>query len=76
MTYIHNKEEIDFSDIAAQNKMHALNDAISECKWCQKGWHQQHSLKAWYADFTNWVSIGYCSLVTPATIPGQKIVLP
>ena len=39
VTYIHNKEEIDFSEIGAQNRMHALNEAISECKWCQKGWH-------------------------------------
>lgn len=26
--------------------------------------------------FTDWVSLGFCSTVTPATIPGQKIVVP
>ena len=26
--------------------------------------------------FTNWVSLGFCSFVTPATIPGQKVVVP
>ena len=43
---------------------------------CEQGWHLKHSLKSWYADFANWVSVGFCSRVTPALIPGQKIIMP
>jgi len=36
----------------------------------------KHSLDSWYAYFSNWVSIGSCSVVTASIVPGQKIVLP
>ena len=33
-------------------------------------------MKSWFSDFTDWVSNGSCTVVTPATIPGQKVILP
>ena len=67
---------IDFSSVDSQNRMHSLNTALQECRGCQEPWHVKHSLKSWYEDFANWVSIGSCSFVTFALIPGQKIVVP
>ena len=75
ITYVENSD-IDFSSIESQNKMHSLNSALQECKGCEQPWHQNFSLESWYAEFANWVSIGDCSVVTPAVIPGQKIVVP
>ena len=57
---------IDFSDTEVQNRIHAFNTAIQECKGCVRSWHQKQSVRSWYTEYTNWVSVGSCSLVTPA----------
>ena len=67
---------LDFSDEQVQNKIHMMTVAIEECWDCEQDWHQPRSTRSWYIDFTNWVSEGSCSFLTPATIPGEKIVVP
>ena len=56
--------------------MHGLDRAIESCMGCGQGWHLKNSIKSWYGDYANWVSVGFCTRVTPALIPGQKIVVP
>ena len=56
--------------------MHSMNEAFQDCLGCDQSWHLKRSVKSWYHQFSNWVSFGQCSLVAPATIPGQKIVVP
>lgn len=53
-----------------------MNKAIQDCTGCSQSWHERQSLVSWFTDFTNWVSVGSCSFVTPALIPGQIIVVP
>lgn len=69
-------KEAKVNTVKFQNEMHRLDTAIELCIGCQENWHKQRSLDSWYSHFTNWVSIGSCSVVTAAVIPGQKIVLP
>jgi len=61
---------VKFDSVALQNRMHGLDTSVQECKGCEQGWHLKRSLRSWYADYTNWVSVGFCSYVTPAVIPG------
>ena len=53
-----------------------MNKAFQECIGCNQKWHQPNTLQSWFADFTGWVSVGNCALVTSALIPGQTIVVP
>ena len=53
-----------------------MDTNVQACKGCEKGWHQARSLRSWYSDYANWVSVGLCTYVTPALIPGQKVVIP
>lgn len=75
ITYVSNRD-LDYSQLVNQNKLHRLNIALQECIGCAEGWHLEQTLKSWFSDYSNWVSSGYCSLVTPAITPGQLIVLP
>ena len=34
------------------------------------------TLRSWFTDFSDWVSIGHCSYVGPAAIPGQEVIVP
>ena len=41
VTYIYDNtmKGIDFSELEAQNRIHALNEAIQDCKGCDQPWH-------------------------------------
>ena len=70
------EETMEFSAIDSQNRIHSLNDAFQECKECDQSFFVKRTLQSWYLVFSNWVSAGYCSLVTRSVIPGQQIVIP
>ena len=74
-TYVQNSE-LDYSSLENQNKMHRLDLALQNCVGCHQGWHLKQTLQSWFTDYSNWVSSGYCTLVTPAIVPGQRIVIP
>ena len=68
-TYVKN-EELDYSEIDSQQMLHRLNIALEDCVDCDKSWHLKQTLFSWFADYSNWVSSGYCPVMTPAVIPG------
>lgn len=69
ITYVDN-DELDYSQMQNQNKLHRLDRALQDCIGCKQSWHLRQSLRSWFDDFNNWVSGGECPLVTPAIVPG------
>ena len=53
-----------------------MNKAFIDCNGCEQAWHIKRTHTMWYDDFSSWVSVGQCSVVSPAVIPDQKIVVP